>query len=170
MITTFNGKSPEIAESTVVSQSAQIIGNVEIGENCIVFPGAVIRGDLAGIRIGQRVWIEDNCVLHAGPEDLIIGDNVIIGHGAIINCQHIGNNVLVGMNATILQKAKIGNNCIIGAATLVREGMNIPDISFVVGVPGKIRGRPSEEQLLWIKRDRQDYVGFLLELYRAQQF
>ncbi len=169
MIISFAGKLPQVAKSTIISQSAQIIGDVKVGENCIIFPGAVVRGDFACIRIGQGVWIEDNCILHAGPEDLIIGDNVIIGHGAAINCQHIGNNVLVGMNATLLHKASIGNNCIIGAATLVGEGMNVPDSSFVAGVPGKIKSKPTEKQLWWVTRDRKDFSEFL-DHYRASQF
>jgi len=169
MFMSFNGKTPSVAKSAVVSKSAHLIGDVKIGENCIVFPGAVIRGDFASITIGQHVWIEDNCVLHAGPEDLIVGDNVTIGHGATINCQHIGNNVLIGMNATVLHKAKIGNNCIIGAATLVGEGMDVPDNSFVAGVPGKIKGKPSEKQLWWITRDPQTYSDFF-EQYRTGQF
>jgi len=169
MITSFAGKTPEIAKSTIISQAAHIIGDVTIGENCVVFPGAVIRADFASMRIGQGVWIEDNCILHAGPEDLIIGDNVIIGHGAAINCHHIGSNVLVGMNATLLHRATIGNNCIIGAATLVGEGMNIPDNSFVAGIPGTIRGKPTEKQLWWVTRDGQDYSEFL-DQYRGSQF
>ena len=169
MIISFAGKTPEIAKSTIVSQWAQIIGDVKIGENSVIFPGAVIRADFASIRIGQGVWIEDNCVLHSGPEDLIIGDNVIIGHGAAINCKQIGNNVLVGMNATLLHRATIGNNCIIGAATLVGDGMNVPDNSFVAGVPGKIRGKPTEKQLWWITRGGQDHTEFL-DQYRASQF
>jgi len=169
MIMSFDAKTPSVAESTVVSQSAHIIGDVEIGENCIVFPGAVIRGDFASIKIGQGVWIEDNCVLHAGPEGLIVGDNVVVGHGATINCQHIGSHVLVGMNATVLHKAKIGNNCIIGAATLVGEGMNVPDNSFVAGAPGEIKGQPSGKQLRWIRKNLKTYSGFL-ERYRACQF
>lgn len=169
MITSFAGKTPEIAKSAVISQNAYIIGDVTIGEKCVVFPGAVIRADFASMRIGQGVWIEDNCILHAGPEDLIIGDNVIIGHGAAINCQHIGSNVLVGMNATLLHRATIGNNCIIGAATLVGEGMNVPDSSFVAGVPGTIRGKPTQKQLWWINRDGKDYSEFL-EHYRASRF
>ena len=166
MIKSFNGKTPRIAESACVDEAAHIMGDVEIGDNCIVSPGAVLRGDFAGMRIGQNVWIEDNCVLHAGPNDLIIGDNVTIGHGAVVNCHRIGNNVLVGMNATLLHKAEIGNNCIVGAATLVSEGMKIPDNSFVAGVPGKIRGKPTEKQLWWIKREPEAYSQFVKQ-YKA---
>lgn len=166
MISRFAGKNPNIAKSTFVSEAASIIGDVEIGDDCIVFPGAVIRGDFTRISIGRDVCIEDNCVLHAGPDELTIGNNVIIGHGAVVNCHCIGNNVLVGMNATILHKAEVGNNCIIGAGTLVKEGMKIPDNSFVAGVPGKIKGRPSKKQLWWIERAPETYSK-LLERYKS---
>lgn len=166
MIRSFNGKTPRIAESACVDEVAHIIGDVEIGENCIVSPGAVLRADIASIKIGQNVWIEDNCVLHAGPNDVIIGDNVIIGHGVIVHCHRIGNNVLVGMNATLLDKAEIGNDCLIGAATLVGEGMKIPDNSFVAGVPGKVKGNPTEKQLSWITKNPEAYSQFVKQ-YKA---
>ena len=161
MITSFNGKTPRIADSACISETACIVGDVEIGENCILSPGAVLRGDIAAIKVGQNVWIEDNCVLHAGPDELIIGDNVTLGHGSVANCSQIGNNVLVGMNATLLHRAVIGNNCIIGAMTLVREGMKIPDRSFVTGVPGKINGQVTEKQLTWVTRDPKAFSQFV---------
>jgi carbonic anhydrase/acetyltransferase-like protein (isoleucine patch superfamily) len=169
MIKSFDGKTPRIAESAYIDESAYIMGDVEIGENCIVFPGAVLRGDFAGIRIGHNVWIEDNCAIHCGPRDLIIGNDVTIGHGAVVNCHRLGNNVLVGMSATLLHEAEIGNDCVIGAATLVGEGVKIPDNSFVVGVPGKIRGNPTEKQLSWIRRDPEKYPQFV-KAYKAGKF
>ena len=90
-----------------------------------------------------------------------------IGHGAVINCRRIGNNVLIGMNATILHDAEIGNSCIIGAGCLVSQGMQIPDKSFVVGVPGKIKGEASAEQLWWVKQGPQVYVE-LAKQYKQQ--
>lgn len=161
MIKSFNGKTPRIAESVCIDETACIMGDVEIGENCIICPGVVLRGDVACITLGQNVWVEDNCVLHAGPDDLIIGDNVTLGHGAVANCSRIGNNVLVGINATLLHKAEIGNNCIIGAMTLVKEGDKIPDRSFVAGVPGKIRGEATEKQLTWVNRDPKAFAQFV---------
>ncbi len=168
MINRFAGKDPNVAKSTFVSEAASIIGDVEISEDCIVFPGAVIRGDFARIRIGRHVCIEDNCVLHAGPNELTIGSNVIIGHGAVVNCHCIGNNVSVCMNATLLHKAEVGNNCIIGADTLVKEGMKVPDNSFVAGVPGKIKGRPSKKQSWWIER-APETISKLIEKYKSEE-
>ena len=163
MIKSFRGKTPKIARSAFVSEAAYVIGDVEIGESSSVWPGTVIRGDFAEIKIGKNVAIEDNCVIHSGSPSaltvgLTIGDNVHIGHGAIINCRRIGNNVLIGMNATILHDAEIGNFCIIGASCLVNEGMQIPDKSFVVGIPAKVKGEATPEQLFWVEEAPKTYV------------
>ncbi len=163
MIRSFNGKTPRIAESAFVSEAAYVVGDVEIGENSSVWPGAVIRGDLGAIKIGNNTEVEDVCVIHSGAPpapvgDVTIGDNVHIGHGAIVHARRIGDNVLIGMNATILHDAQIGNFCVIGAGCLVSQGMLIPDRSFVVGVPGKIKGQASEQQLWWVNEGPQTYA------------
>jgi len=174
MIRSLGSKTPKIAESAFVSEAAYVIGDVEIGDNSSVWPGAVIRGDFGSIKIGSNTAIEDNCIIHSGTPstpsyrvDVTIGDNVHIGHGAVINCRRIGNNVLIGMNATILHDAEIGNFCIIGAGCLVSQGMQIPDKSFVVGVPGKIKGKASPQQLWWVKKAPQAYAE-LIEQYKQQ--
>jgi carbonic anhydrase/acetyltransferase-like protein (isoleucine patch superfamily) len=172
MIRSFNGKSPRIAGSALVDQAACIIGDVEIGEESSVWPGAVIRGDMGRIKIGNQSIIEDNCVIHSGMPgsdrgDVSIGDRVIIGHGAVLNGRAIGNHVLIGMNATILHGVEIGSFCIIGAATLVGDGKKIPDYSLVVGIPGKNMGRPTEKQLWWVKEGYRDYETIVAH-YRAQ--
>jgi len=158
MIRSLGGKTPKIADSAFISEAAYVVGDVEIGENSSVWPGAVIRGDFGQIRIGNNTIIEDTCVIHSGSPsgpvamaDVTIGDNVQIGHGAVINCPRIGNNVLIGMNATILHDAEIGDFCVIGAGCLVTQGMVIPDRSFVVGVPAEIKGPVSPEQLWWVE-------------------
>jgi carbonic anhydrase/acetyltransferase-like protein (isoleucine patch superfamily) len=170
MIKGFAGKTPKIAPSAFIAEGAHIIGDVEIGENSSVWPGAVIRGDFGRIIIGGNTAIEDNAVIHsgtpAGPmKDVTIGDEVHIGHGAVINCHRIGRNTLIGMNATVLHDVEIGSGCIIGAGCLVPQGNNIPDGSFVVGVPGKIRGPVSEQQSFWIKEASQTYTR-LVAKYR----
>jgi carbonic anhydrase/acetyltransferase-like protein (isoleucine patch superfamily) len=173
MIRSFEGKTPRIAESAYVSEAAHLIGDVEIGEGSMVMPGAVIRADMGGIRIGSRVIVEDNCVIHSGTPrspvgNVTIGDKVIIGHGAVLNCRRIGNSVLIGMNATLLHDAEIGNTCIIAACTLVRQGMKIPDNSFVVGIPGKITGPPTKDQLWWVEEGVQDYEE-LAQRYKKEE-
>ncbi len=172
MIRGFNGKTPRIAASAYVSEAAHIVGDVDIGEDSNVFPGAVIRGDFGRISIGRNTSVEDNCVIHSGtpssaPGDVTIGDRVLIGHGAVLNCRRIGNHVLIGMNATILHDAEIGDFCIIGAGCLVGQGMRIPDHSFVVGVPGRIKGRPTEQQLWWVVEGYKEYAE-LARQYRQE--
>ena len=137
MIRSFNGRTPKIAESVFISEAAYVVGEVELGENSSVWPGAVIRGDSGNIRIGKNTNIQDNSVVHGS---VTIGDNVHVGHGAIINCHRIGNNVLIGMNAAILHDVEIGNLCIISAGCLVSQGMKVPNKSFVAGVPAETKG------------------------------
>lgn len=172
MIKSFNGRIPKVAKSAWVSESAYVVGDIDIGENSSVWPGAVIRGDLASIKIGNNTVIQDNCVIHAGspfnpPGDSVIGDKVHIGHGSVINCRKIGNNVLIGMNATLLHDAEIGNFCIIAAGCVVTRGMKIPDGSFVSGVPGKITGRSTPQQLEWTKKGPHTYAE-LARQYKEQ--
>lgn len=167
MIRRLNGKTPKIAASAFISEAAYIVGDVEIGEDSSVWPGAVIRGDFGSIKVGKNSCIEDNCILHSARHSLVIGNNVRIGHGAAVNCRIIGNEVLIGMNSTILHEAEIGNQCIIGANCLVMQGMKIPDKSFVTGVPGKVKQEASPEQLLWITKGSDAYTALARE-YKEQ--
>jgi carbonic anhydrase/acetyltransferase-like protein (isoleucine patch superfamily) len=172
MIQSFEGKTPRIADTAYISKAAHIIGNVEIGDHSSVWPGAVIRGDFGKITIGENCAVEDNCVLHSGSPsyedskcDLVIGDNVHIGHGAVLNCHKIGDNVLIGMNATLLHDVEIGNSCIIGAACMVSQGMKIPDDTFVAGVPAKIMGKVKPDQLFWLEQAPKEYTR-LVQKYK----
>ncbi len=165
MIRSLGDKRPKIAKSAFVSEAAYVIGEVEIGENSSVWPGAVIRADFGSIKIGRNTAIEDNCVIHSGSpskddyrEEVTIGDNVHIGHGAVVNCRKIGNSVLVGMNATILHDSEIGDLCVIAAGCLVKAGIKVPDGSFVAGVPGRVMGKATEEQLWWVKHGPSSYA------------
>jgi carbonic anhydrase/acetyltransferase-like protein (isoleucine patch superfamily) len=163
MIRTINGKTPRIAATAFVSEAAYIVGDVEIGEDCSIWPGAVIRGDTGLIVIGRGTAVEDNCVIHSGmpPQEVTtIGDYVNIGHGAVVHGYRVGNNVLIGMNATVLQGAEIGNFCLIGAGCLVSEGMKVPDGSFVVGVPGRIKGPVPEKLMGWLRQVPPEYARF----------
>ena len=163
MIRSFNGKIPKIAESAFVSEAAYVIGDVEVGENCSIWPGAVVRGDLGKITIGKNSVIEDNCTIHCGRPSLppndntTIGENVIIGHGAVSNACRIGDNVMVSMNATLLHEVEIGDYSIIAAGCVVKEKMKVPERSFVVGVPAEIKGKISEDQMWWSQNSPKIY-------------
>ena len=145
MIRTFDGKSPRIHPSAFISEACYIVGDVEIGENSSVWPGAVVRGDYGSIIIGKNSVIQDNCVIHT-DDFLDIGDNVSVTHGAVIHGGKIGNNVLVGVNAVVLEGAAVGSYCLIGAGAVVLANANIPDQSLVVGVPGKVKALSPESR------------------------
>jgi carbonic anhydrase/acetyltransferase-like protein (isoleucine patch superfamily) len=125
-----------------------------------------VRGDFAKIRIGANTMIEDNCVVHCGSP-MEIGDNVLIGHSVVVHGTRIGSNTLIGNNATILDGAQIGRFCIVGAGCLVSQDMEIPDNSFVVGVPAKIRGQISPERRRGLAAGPGSYSE-LMKRYKEQ--
>lgn len=148
MIRSLDGKTPRIHPTAFVSESAYIVGDVTIGENSNIWPGAVLRGDYGKIVIGRNCSIQDNCVLHT-DDFLSLGDNVLMTHGAVIHGGKVGNNVLIGINAALLEDSQVGNYCLIGAGAVVLAGAVIPDRSLVVGVPGRVRElTPEQEQRL----------------------
>ena len=173
MIKSFNGKTPTIAESAFVSAAAYIIGDVVLGEHCSVWPCAVVRGDLGKITVGRNSVIEDNCVIHSGSPsippvtDVTIGENVIVGHGAVSNARRIGNNVVIGMNSTLLHDVEIGDYAIIAAGCVVTEKMKVPEKSFVVGIPARIKGQIAEDQLWWSQNSPKIYIE-LAEQYKKE--
>ncbi len=136
MIRSLDGKTPRIHPSVFVSEAAYIVGDVEIGENSSVWPGAVIRADYGDIIIGKNCSIQDNCVLHT-DDHLELGDNVLLTHGAVIHGGRVGSNIVIGVNAVLLEDTDIGDHVFIGAGAVVRG--QIPSHSLVVGVPGRIR-------------------------------
>lgn len=138
MIIPFEGSTPRIAGSAWIAPGATIIGDVVIGERCSVWPGAVIRGDYAPIRIGTDVNVQDNAVIHT-DEPLTIGNDVTIGHAAVVHCREVGDDVLIGNNATLLPGAVIGSHSLVAAGALVAPREQAPEYSLVIGVPGKVR-------------------------------
>lgn len=168
MIKSLNGKTPVIADSACISEFAYIVGDVEIGENSTVWPGAVIRGDFGKLRIGNNTHVEDNCVIHGGG-DMTIGNNVIIGHGAVVHASVIGNDVLVGMNSTILYGAEIESHVVIGAHTFIGTEMKVPGESLVVGIPAKIK-KLTERSKPWAYRGEAGIYANLAREYMKNGF
>ncbi|WP_428667838.1 gamma carbonic anhydrase family protein [Runella sp.] len=126
-------------KAVFIASTASVMGQVTLGEQVSVWYGAVIRADVEKIIIGNRTNIQDTAVLHADAgSPTILGDDVTVGHGAIVHGAIVGDGSLIGMRSTILNNAKIGKFCIIGAHALVTEGMEVPDFSMVLGSPGKI--------------------------------
>lgn len=138
MVRALGRRRPRIDPSAWVSEAAYVVGDVEVGEGSTVWPGSVVRGDFARIRIGAHVHVEDNSVLHSGTE-LLVGDDVTIGHGAVVHCAAVGDVCLIGNNATLLDGARVGRFCVIAAGAVVLGGSTVPDDSFVTGTPGRIR-------------------------------
>jgi len=158
MIKSFGRKKPRIDPSVFVSENAYIVGDVSIGRNSNIWPGAVLRADRFRIQIGCNSSIQDNCVIHAGIADVIIGNNVIVGHGSVIHCARIGNNVLIGMNTTLGIFAEIGDDCIIGAHSMVKDYSKIPPRSLVIGVPAKIKRTINRKEIERILSGANFYV------------
>ena len=154
MIRSLDGKSPKIHPSVFVSEAAYIVGDVKIGENSSIWPGAVIRADYGDIIVGKNCSLQDNCVLHT-DDHLELGDNVLMTHGAVIHGGKVGNNVLIGVNAVLLEDADVGNHVFIGAGAIVRG--KVPDNSLVIGVPGQIRPL-SESQAARLQDPTANYV------------
>ncbi len=142
-----------------IMESAEIVGDVTIGENSSVWNNAVIRGDEFSIRIGKKTNIQDMCVMHAELHIPIeIGDNVTIGHSAVIHCRRVGSNCLIGMGAMLLDNVEVGEYSIIAAGTVVVENTKIPSRSVVMGVPGKVVRETNDEDIERIESSAQDYL------------
>lgn len=129
----------KIGKNVFIAPNATLMGNISLAENVSIWYGAILRADMDSIEIGCRSNVQDGVIMHTDPSKPIkIGEENVIGHGAILHGCTVGSNNLIGIRSTILNNAKIGNCCIIGAHALVTEGMEIPDYSMVLGSPGKI--------------------------------
>lgn len=142
-----------------VADTARVLGDSRLAKDVSIWYGAVVRGDMASITIGECTNIQDNCVLHCDPgEDLVIGSHVTVGHMATVHGMKIGDNCLIGIGSIILARAEIGENCLIAAGALVREGQKVPPGSIVVGVPGKIIGQNPPD---WAETSRARAIRYL---------
>ncbi|MGQ4617355.1 gamma carbonic anhydrase family protein [Nocardia sp. R7R-8] len=152
--------APEIDESAWIAPNATVIGRVRLGAEVSVWYSAVLRGDLETIAVGARSNIQDGCVLHADPGfPLTVGVGVSVGHNAILHGCTVGDDVLVGMGATILNGAVIGPGSLIAANALIPEGARIPPGSLVAGVPGKVRRELGAEEQDGIRLNATVYLA-----------
>ncbi len=151
--------SPDIDDSAYVTDSATLIGRVQLKANASVWFGATLRGDNELISIGENSNIQEACVLHTDAGfPLQVGDGVTVGHQAMLHGCSIGDGSLIGIQAVILNGARIGRNCLVGAGALVTEGKEFPDNSLIIGSPAKAVRTLSEEQLAALKQSSQMYV------------
>ncbi|GAC1389575.1 MAG: gamma carbonic anhydrase family protein [Variovorax sp.] len=151
--------APRLAPGAWVADSAEVMGNVVMGENASVWFGAVLRGDTEAITIGQGSNVQDLSVLHADSgSPLTIGDNVTIGHQVMLHGCTIGDNSLVGIQAVVLNNARIGRNSIVGAGAVVTEGKEFPDNSLIVGAPARVVRTLDEAAAARLRESAQHYV------------
>lgn len=159
MIRPYKGIRPRLGERVYVDPSAQVIGDVELGDHASVWMNAVIRGDVHQIRIGAHTNIQDNCVVHVFREKhpVAIADHVTVGHSATLHGCRIDSWCLIGMGAIILNGAHVGEESIVAAGTLVPEGTVIPPRSLFMGLPGKFRRQINEEEREGLRRYAANY-------------
>ena len=148
MILPYQGKTPTIAANTFIAPTATIIGDVEIGEGASIWYGAVLRGDLAAIRIGTNTNIQDNCTVHTDiNKPAIIGDHVTVGHNAVVHGCTVEKSCLIGMNAVVLSSAYLKTGSVIAAGALIKEGQETGPFQLLAGMPAIVKKELSEEIL-----------------------
>lgn len=149
----------KLQKSVFIAPGAIVLGDVTIGEDVGIWYHATIRADRAPITIGNRSNVQDNAVVHVDEGyGVTIGENVTIGHGAIIHGCSVGDNSLIGMGAIIMNGAQIGQNCIVGAGALVTQNMVVPDNSLILGNPAKVKREVTEEEVAASLRNADSYV------------
>jgi gamma-carbonic anhydrase len=168
MLRPFRGRRPVVDPTAFVDDSAQVIGDVEIGAESSVWMNAVIRGDVNTIRIGRRTNVQDGSVVHVmhDTHPTVIGDDVTIGHGAIVHGCTVANRVLVGMGAILLNGASIGEDAIVAAGALVTEGTVMPPRSLVMGAPARVRRALTDDEVRFVLESAANYVRYRLDYAR----
>jgi len=158
MIYRFKGYTPVVHESSFVHPLAAVTGNVIIGKNCYIGPGAAIRGDWGQIILEDGVNVQENCTVHMFPgKSITLKQSAHVGHGAIIHGANLGRNCLIGMNTVIMDDAEIGDESIVGAMTFIKAETKIPERSLVVGNPAKVIKQVSDEMIAWKTKGTQLY-------------
>jgi carbonic anhydrase/acetyltransferase-like protein (isoleucine patch superfamily) len=152
--------TPEIHETAFISPGAHVIGQTKLGEQASVWFGTTIRGDNAPIEVGARSNIQENSVLHVDPGNaIVIGDDVTVGHQAMLHGCTIGDGSLIGIQAVVLNGAKIGKGCLVGAGSLVTEGKEFPDNVLILGSPAKVARELTEKDVERLKMSAASYVA-----------
>src|SRR5580698_3139036 len=170
MLYEFNGHRPMVDPSAFVHPQAAVTGNVWIGKNVYIGPGAAIRGDWGRIIIEDGCNIQESCTIHMFPGvTVLLKEGAHIGHGAIIHGAVIGRNCLVGMNSVIMDNVELGEECIVGALCFIKAGEKIPSRSMVVGNPGKIIKTVSDDMMAWKTEGTALYQSLPGEMHRSWQ-
>jgi carbonic anhydrase/acetyltransferase-like protein (isoleucine patch superfamily) len=154
----FEGKRPKVGKETYVSETADVIGDVTIGDNCYIGPGARIKGDYGTVKIGSASNVQENCIIHARPGEVCtVGDGCSVGHGSILHNCTIKNRAKVGMGAIVSDYAVVGEDSVVGEGCVVRQHQEIPPRSVAVGVPAKVIGELNDERLAEREKYRNVY-------------
>ncbi|PWJ57791.1 MULTISPECIES: gamma carbonic anhydrase family protein [unclassified Fibrobacter] len=165
----YKGKKPILGERVFLAEGARLIGDVQIGDDSSVFYNAVIRADLAEIRIGKRTNIQDNVSIHLSTDlGVHVGDEVTVGHNAILHACDIEDNVLIGMGAIVMDGARIRKNSVVAAGALVPQGKEYPEGSLIVGTPARVSRQLTEEEIRKFHEGIEHYVTIKEELRRDQ--
>lgn len=164
----FKGMRPVVHKSSFIHPHAAVTGNVVIGKDCYVGPGAAIRGDWGKIIIEDGCNVQENCTIHMFPGvTVVLKEGAHIGHGAIIHGARIGKNCLVGMNAVIMDNVDLGDECIVGALTFIKADEKIPAHSMVIGNPSKIIKQVSDEMIRWKTQGTKLYQQLPKEMFEG---
>ena len=169
MLRPFRGRRPTVPASAYVDHSAQVIGDVTLGERVSVWPNVTIRADISAVTVGDETNIQDNSCLHEdGDKPLTIGARVVIGHSCTVHGCTIEDDCLIGMGSTLLNGSKVGAGSIVAAGSLVLEGQQIPPRSIAMGAPAKVRRATTDEELERTRRNAARYVELSREYMREQ--
>lgn len=170
MIRPYRGTTPRIASSAYIDSSAQVIGDVVVGEHSSVWPNVSIRGDVNFIRIGQETSIQDNSVLHVDHDlyPCVVGNRVTVGHRVVLHGCEVEDDALIGIGAVVLNGAKIRSGAIVAAGALVPEGMEVPPNMVVMGAPAKVRREVTPEEKARFRNNCDNYVR-ITAIYREEQ-
>ncbi len=170
MIRPYRDRLPKLGARAWVDASAQVIGDVELGEDASVWMNTVVRGDVNRIRVGARSNLQDNCVVHVTAQHpTTLAEEVTVGHSVTLHGCTVGRLCLVGIGATVLNGAVIGEETIVAAGALVPEGMVVPPRSVVMGAPARVRREVSQEERDGLRRYAERYVGYKEEYRRAEE-
>jgi carbonic anhydrase/acetyltransferase-like protein (isoleucine patch superfamily) len=161
MIRSYQGQWPKLGQGVYVDVAAQVIGKVTLGNHASVWMGAVLRGDVNAISLGEATNVQDNCVLHCTAElPTTLADHVTVGHSVTLHGCRIGSYCLIGIGAMVLNGAEIGDESIVAAGTLVPEGMKVPPRSLVMGLPAKVRREVTEAERANLRWLADAYLGY----------
>lgn len=171
MIRPFRGVHPQIHQSAFIADSAQVIGDVHIGEQASVWFGSVVRGDMFYIRIGDRTNVQDNCVIHTrtGEKPTILEEEVTIGHSVTLHGCYVERKSLIGIGSVVLDDVRVGAESLVAAGSLVSPGTVIPARSLVMGMPARVKRRLTDEEVANLDSFWQNYVGYS-ELYLRESW